>query len=292
MIPYPSLRQGLVGAWCPSLGATGLTLLDRSGFGNHAALVSMSGQDNWRASQGSMALNLDGVNDFVSATPAGNQLVRSMSIWVRPNATVNASSSFAGLFQVRFGASISFILGLGAGTILLTNEYIVLTNTVNNYRVGVTDGGSLAADAWHHIAVIESGGVHAVFVNGVSRTASVYLIDGNPGTPTFNGLRIGCFDGDGGAARSFFSGQIDDARIYNRILTPGEIRLLASRRGVGLTPIAPRLPPLTQLYPIATPPNRIFANQSGVWTPGSVRANESGSWRNGDVKVNDGGVWE
>ena len=35
--------------------------------------------------------------------------------------------------------------------------------------------------------------------------------------------------------------QIDDARIYNRALTEPEIRLLASRRGIGLQPSPTRL---------------------------------------------------
>jgi hypothetical protein len=41
-----SLRQGLVGAWCPSLGASGYRLVDRSGYGNHLPLIGMS-TDNW-----------------------------------------------------------------------------------------------------------------------------------------------------------------------------------------------------------------------------------------------------
>jgi hypothetical protein len=37
-------------------------------------------------------------------------------------------------------------------------------------------------------------------------------------------------------AESFFPLKIDDARIYNRSLTPPEIRQLASKRGIGLQP--------------------------------------------------------
>jgi SSS family solute:Na+ symporter len=47
---YPSLRQGLVGAWCPSLGASGLSLIDRSGRNARGTLTNMGGQDNWQAS--------------------------------------------------------------------------------------------------------------------------------------------------------------------------------------------------------------------------------------------------
>ena len=40
----------------------------------------------------------------------------------------------------------------------------------------------------------------------------------------------------GGAEAGQMLGQLDDVRIYNRTLSPNEIRLLASERGIGLRP--------------------------------------------------------
>jgi hypothetical protein len=96
-----------------------------------------------------------------------------------------------------------------------------------------------------------------------------------------------------GTATNTFNGNIDDARIYSRALTPAEIRLLASRRGIGLKPSAPHYDDDADLqqYPIATPPNRVHANVDGVWVPGQVRANEAGAWGNGETRVNQGGEW-
>lgn len=36
-----SINQGIVGAWCPSLGPSGSKLLDKSGYGNNGALTNM-----------------------------------------------------------------------------------------------------------------------------------------------------------------------------------------------------------------------------------------------------------
>jgi hypothetical protein len=67
---HPSIRQGLIRAWCPSLGASGLTLIDRSGQNAHGTLTNMAGQDNWQASGSGVALNFDGVNDYVACGAA------------------------------------------------------------------------------------------------------------------------------------------------------------------------------------------------------------------------------
>jgi hypothetical protein len=46
-------------------------------------------------------------------------------------------------------------------------------------------------------------------------------------------MLIGLFDF---SQADYFGGQLDDIRIYNRALTPPEIRQLASKRGIGLQP--------------------------------------------------------
>ena len=56
---YPELWRGCVGAWCPSLGPTGLTLRDWSGFGNHGTLTNMDPGTDWVLSGGRYALDFD-----------------------------------------------------------------------------------------------------------------------------------------------------------------------------------------------------------------------------------------
>jgi hypothetical protein len=81
----------------------------------------------------------------------------------------------------------------------------------------------------------------------------------------------------------FYAGLTDDIRIYNRALTPSEIRLLASRRGIGLTPLPDRAAGL---------PRKLFVNDAGTWRNGDAYVNTGSEWRLGIPSVNDAGVWK
>jgi hypothetical protein len=63
-----NILQGLVGAWCPSLGPSGYTLLDRSGRGQHGTLQNMDAASDWVGTPTGWALDFDGVNDKVVAS--------------------------------------------------------------------------------------------------------------------------------------------------------------------------------------------------------------------------------
>ncbi len=62
---YPQLWRGCVGAWCPSLGQTGLVLRDQSLCGSHGTLTNMDPATDWIVSQGQQVLDFDGSNDTV-----------------------------------------------------------------------------------------------------------------------------------------------------------------------------------------------------------------------------------
>lgn len=226
--------QNIVGRWCPSGGSTGFTLVDRSPCRNHGALNSMDPPTDWVISGGKGALDFDGANDYVSGS-GNNQAIRAWSFWVKPNATVNASSAFQAVFQTRLGTNLSWYIAFGAATGLLTNEYITIADTSGgvNYRAAVADGGSLPSTEWSHLAIVDTGSSHAIYVNGVSR--SVTLNATSPGTPVFNALRIGCVDGDGAGPRGFYAGQLDDMILFNVSIAPSDIREIYRRgRGAGL----------------------------------------------------------
>jgi len=61
---YPGLWKGLVGAWVPQLGNTGLTLIDVSPMANNGTLNSMDGTA-WEIDGGGHSLNFDGTADYV-----------------------------------------------------------------------------------------------------------------------------------------------------------------------------------------------------------------------------------
>ena len=76
----------------------------------------------------------------------------------------------------------------------------------------------------------------------------------------------------------------DDLRIYNRALTQQEILLLASRRGIGLTPVRQRRTSASS--------RRLYANVAGTWKETLPLVNVSGTWKEGAVYQNVDGTWK
>jgi len=82
---FPWLWQGLIGAWCPGLGPSGLKLFDHSGRGHTGTLTNMDPGTDWVIDQGLQALEFDGVNDFVDiGNPVG----------LRPDSQITLASFF------------------------------------------------------------------------------------------------------------------------------------------------------------------------------------------------------
>ena len=272
---YSSLRQGLVGAWCPSLGASGLSFIDRSGRNNHAALTNMGGQDNWRGSGAGVALTLDGTNDFVLGTttnglPTGSA-ARTQSVWFRMSANTNAEFLAYGgnsASGCRFALFRDTSLGIGME---ISNSWATAAWTYDT--------------AWHHLATSYDASVSnvtacRVFLDGVQlsvTTSSPTTVINTVSTP----VTLGAISG--ATTLYLLNGQIDDARIYSRALTFAEIRLLASRRGIGLS----TLPDRTAGFP-----RKLHVNVGGVWKTGDAYVNTGTGWRLGIPSVNVAGVWK
>jgi hypothetical protein len=284
---HPSLRQGLVGCWVPSLGASGLSLIDRSGRNNHGTLTNMGGQNNWRASGSGVALNFDGTNDFVTV---GNPSYLSfgsgefaLSCWVRP------ASLHTGISSVIIGKDVSagrqFTLQVNvdntAGTAGQLCIVVLMSNTT--FHAQKTNANHLAASEWTHVAAGRRGTSLVIFANGVEVATSQLSGSTALGAmqTTSTAMRIGSREFAG--AEGFFSGLMDDVRVYNRFPTAAEIRLLASRRGIGLTPLPDRAVSL---------PRKLFVNVGGTWRDGDAYVNVGGTWKLGTPFVNAGGTWK
>jgi hypothetical protein len=282
---YPSLRQGLVGAWCPSLGASGLSLLDRSGRGNHGTLTNMGGQDNWRASGSGVALNLDSTNDF-AALPSTVQYLSSgspfsIAWWERITANTNA-------YPARFRLKSA------------TNTWLVIrsTDTTNGYSplsfaemIGASrliNSASIATVAasigvWRHICLVSLAGPQSsTAANWSAYDQGLSVPVNSPNTYLSASVaavnQIGWDSVDNGP-----DCQMDDIRLYNRAITPFEIRLLASRRGIGLQPLPDRGAGL---------PRKLSVNVGGTWRASDAYVRTATDWRLSQASVNVGGVWK
>ena len=267
---YPSLRQGLVGAWCPSLGSSGYLLPNRARQSNNA---THSGAIT--AAPGGTTLDLSGTQfaDLGSAVTLYPSLTSvTWSGWVRMRSFTNTYNS---LLETQGAASnyqfSPFIKSNGKLAF-----YVYQTSVLQSNYDG-TGAFTLAVNNWYHLCFTFLGGVALTgYVNGI--------LDQNVASPiaTITSSTASVLVGSSAFGTRTLNGQLDDIRLFSRVLTLAEIRLLASRRGIGLTPLPDRAAGL---------PRKLSVNVGGTWRAADSYVNVGGVWRLGQASVNVEGTW-
>ena len=225
---YPSLWKGCVGAWNPGLGPSGLVLRDQSGFSRHGTLTN---GPTFAADQGRYAMNFDGTDDYVdvgSGIDTNNITRMTLSAWVRNN-VVAANKGIVGWWN---GSNGIFIQSQIVGT----DGFLFVSSGTSYGHVDFT-----TINTWTHVVQVYDGTLTGdgnrlrAFINGIQRTI-VFDASSVPSSTSSTGNGI---IGNVRTLSRYWNGFIDDVRIYNRALSPNEIRTLANRRGIAYE-MAPR----------------------------------------------------
>ncbi len=189
-----------------TIGAGGSqTSLGTCAIGNTATAWSNGANGKWNSS-----LNFDGTDDYINigATYWGNQM--SISLW-----TKSTNTGFSPALNIGDSNSGVAINSYGAGYIgvVYNNQDWIYTNVIPT------------AGVWYHIVLVKDTNLanpykNKIYINGSEAT---YIYRGTPTgfTPTTNSTTIGRSNG---SSAGYFSGQIDDVRIYNYALTPEQIK--------------------------------------------------------------------
>jgi hypothetical protein len=198
---------GLVAAYGFDEGK-GAKIIDSSGRGNNGTTADTA----WAAGKYGSALSFNGSSSAVTIPGSGSlDLTDGMTLeaWVKPDA---------------LGPSWRTVLFKEQPTGM---EYALYTNNADGLPIGqaqiggeqnVVGASSLPTDAWTYLAATYDGTTETLYVNGEA-VASVPLSDS-----------IGVSDGNlkiGGNSvwSEWFSGLIDEVRVYNRALPRAEIRI-------------------------------------------------------------------
>lgn len=209
VVNVEAATPGLIAAYDFDQGA-GTVLTDVSGNGHHGVI---SGALWTGTAKYGGALAFDGIDDWVSIGDAPSlDLTSTMTLeaWVRPTAL---GGDWRTVILKERPGGLAYALYATDGASRPPAGYVAF---------GANDRGAvgqsvLPAGTWSHLAVTYNGSVLRLFVNGVlarSRTVS------GGGVTSTGPLRLG-----GNAVwGEFFSGQLDDVRLYNRALTASEIQ--------------------------------------------------------------------
>lgn len=169
----PAFWQALVGAWVPTLGPTGTTLYDLSGYSNHAALQNMEVGTDWVVAVPPMsgyALETGDTAEFLEAPDRP---------WLNPG-----SSDFSLLMWVQTTTVERRIWSKRAACNSASMYAAVITNTGQFYFEGQhTSGGTYQAvnsmfpvtdGAWHCCVGVRQGVEWRAYVDGVLRNTNSY----------------------------------------------------------------------------------------------------------------------
>ncbi|MGD9714826.1 MAG: LamG-like jellyroll fold domain-containing protein, partial [Thermomicrobiales bacterium] len=228
-----NLNDGLVGYW--KLDETsGTRAADSSGYGNSGSLVgptisSTVAPVNFTNGR---ALSFDGSDDYVVLADSASlkpTTAITIATWVKPSTgslntlreiyrydNLSGTQSTRHLFSFQNAGNCS-----GGG------------GTAGCIAFGISTGASYAEldvnissanweNAWNYVVATYDGTTKRIYQNGVEigNTGATGSI-GQPSSATPN-------IGRSPTATEYFSGLIDDVRIYNRALSPGEIAALAA----------------------------------------------------------------
>jgi len=260
----PSAATGPVGYWTFDTASTVSNQVGDSSS-NHlngtivGGVTSTTGVLN-------QALSFDGHSgylQFPSDTLTDLTSNISLALWVK---TSNNSRTEAILS--RYSAA-----GMEAGYILRSDPagHVELriggNNSAGGYAVTLTDTGSINDGKWHHVAaVITLGGGVKFYIDGTPSSTQTLNVVGRAGGSS---LDIGLTPVYYGA---FFTGSLDEVRIYNRVLSASEITALASVQTPTPTPPPTPTPALS-----VTPQNLSFSATSGSSGPAPQTVNITNS---------------
>jgi hypothetical protein len=203
----PSIPPNLIGAWGfdePS----GTTATDASGRGHTGTITGGA----LRTSPGKFggAISFDGIDDLVTVADTNAlDLTTGMTLeaWVRPTAVGSAWRTV--LLKEQPGDLIYSLYATDATGRAATHIFTTADR-------GLSGTAATAANAWTHLAATYDGANQRLYVNGAlaASRAQTGAIRASTGA-----LRIG-----GNTVWSeWFTGMIDEVRVYNRALTAAEI---------------------------------------------------------------------
>jgi hypothetical protein len=168
----------------------------------------VGGGITWQPSGGQIdgALQLDGIDGCAIAGPVLNPADGSFSIFAWINGGAPGQVVLSQLNAANW-------LGTDPDLGCLMTELIPLA--VGRFVPQPLESESVIADGqWHRIGFVWDGSNRALYVDDILVAEDTQ----NNLSGSFGGLNIGC--GSGSVVGTFWSGLIDDIRIYNRVVSP------------------------------------------------------------------------
>ena len=207
--------SGILGYW-PMDETSGSSVADSSG--NNMVGTSTSSVNITTSGQkfGAAARTFNMTSDYVQLGSNSDLNITAdytISAWVKTTGTLNSLNTILGKYSS--GTGYMLLINSSRALIMYASDGSTKTYSISNIYPNDTN--------WHHVAAVKMGGTARIYLDGVekgSNTTSLPVTFMNPSAKA----EIGGYYG----ANGLFNGQIDEARLYNRALSPAEIAVLAN----------------------------------------------------------------
>lgn len=209
------------GWWCPSLDDSGngtTTLTDFGSGAKNGTLTSMDAATDWVTDTGSggvRALDFDGLNDHVVIGNVSTATVFSLTFWI-----YGIGSPGGQIVNYPIGTLSGEGIGWGG-------SFGGVAGKLFAFGGGASTGNStFTADtgAWHHVAALFNETTVSFYVDGVAKGSPTISANTSP-SDMYLAAR------PAGAGAWHYNCRLDDIRVFERLISAGEITSLASQRG-------------------------------------------------------------
>ncbi len=215
----PTNNLGLVGYWSFDEG-TSTKAHDGSGSGNTGTLTNMAtpatATSGWTINgKRGNALNFDGTNDYMTVPDTTLLDLTNnftLSTWIKPT-NVTGNKGIISKYNTADGAYQFGLLG---------NQVFCQFTTGSTWPEYSTSGGTITSGVWSHIACTYDNNTLTIYINGTAVSSTV------PGAKTIRNASANLILGNDSTLSSsiFFSGPMDETRIYSRALSAAQVLAL------------------------------------------------------------------
>ncbi len=215
-ITPPFRSSGLMGYW-PFDEGSGTTAYNSSGNNNNGSWSGATPYYTASAKVGAYAGNFNGSNDIVTLPTGSTQLETpsiTVSAWI--NFTAATSSNYD-IFQKKrpYGNYRGYELYIN-----LSNQAQFDIGNGSAYITGPSS--SVSKNTWTFIVGSYDGNNINIYVNGTLKST----VANNTGISYSGGSSPGTYIGTDSGNANYFTGFMDDVRIYNRALSAAEVQAI------------------------------------------------------------------
>lgn len=177
-----------------------------------------------------MPEEFDGVDQYINHGSGSSLDVGSADFcamcWFRAN---NPSQVIFSKGHLNPNGNPGWIFRVGPTEILL----VAMSDGTGGFDI--VDTGVVTDDVWRHAALVRDGGggLWRLYVDGVEVDTTAIVNASGSLDNSLSDLLIGAVDNNGSPSE-FLDGAVDDARVYNRLVTPDEILEIHDMQGKDL----------------------------------------------------------